>query len=111
MNDHISREQALQFISGDLSATMKDAFLAHIDECDACLSLMDQIWADTLHQLPPAEIPDLGPHRAKDMEGQIFRRIHAMEVGIQALLIAFMGPLKVLKCLFEPISRQLIKPK
>ena len=103
MNDHITREQALQFISGDLSGKSRDGLLAHIDTCEACLSLMDQIWAGTLHQL---EIPDLGSHRAKDVERQIFRRIHAMEVGKQALRLAFMGPLTVLRGLFEPIRRQ-----
>jgi hypothetical protein len=111
MNDHITREQALQFISGNLSMKTRDGLLAHIDTCDACLSLIDQIWADTLHQLPYAEIPVLGPHRAQDVERQIFRRIHAMEVGKQALRLAFMGPLTVLKGLLEPLSRQRKNPR
>lgn len=111
MNDHITREQVHQFISGELSVITRDGLLAHIDTCDACLSLLDHIWADTLHQLPHAEIPDIGPHRAQDVERKIFRRIHAMEVGKQALRLAFVGPLTVLKGLFEPISRIRRKPK
>ncbi|MGB2894535.1 MAG: zf-HC2 domain-containing protein [Anaerolineales bacterium] len=108
MNEHITSEQVIQFISGDLSAETRDGLLAHIDACDACLLLMDQIWADILHQL---EIPDLGSHRAKDVERQIFRRIHAIEVGKQALRLAFVGPLAVLKGLVEPFSRQRKNPK
>lgn len=111
MNDHITQEQAYQFISGELSVITRDGLLVHIDTCDTCLSLMDQIWADTLHQLPHAEIPDLGPHRAQDVERKIFRRIHAMEVGKQALRLAFVGPLTVLKGLCEPFSRKRKKTK
>lgn len=111
MNGHITRDQAVQFISGDISVKTRDGILAHIDTCDACLSLMDQIWADTLHQLPHAQIPDLGPHRAKDVERQIFRRIHAMDVGKQALRLAFMGPLTVLKGLLEPLNRRRKNPR
>ncbi len=111
MNGHITHDQALQFISGDLSVKTRDGILAHIDTCDACLSLMDQIWADTLHQLPHAQIPDLGPHRAKYVERQIFRRIHVMDVGKQALRLAFMGPLTVLKGLLEPLNRRRKNPR
>jgi len=111
MSDHISREEALQFISGDLSVNTRDSLLAHLDTCDACLSLMDQIWADTLQQLPHARIPDLGSQQAQDVERQIFRRIHVLEVGKQALRLAFIGPITVLKGLFEPFSRQRKNPR
>jgi len=100
MNEHIAPEAMERLVNGLASEEERERWLLHLDQCDQCLASIDQHWAMHFKRGGTQSTPNLESARVHDIEGRILRRIHAAEAGKQALRLALVGPLALLKGLF-----------
>ena len=100
MNEHITNEAIQRLVNGLASEEESERWLLHMDQCEQCLAIMDQHWAMHLKHGGTPSIPNLESARVHNIEGRILQRIHATEAGKQALRLALVGPLALLKGLF-----------
>jgi hypothetical protein len=106
MNEHITPETIKDLVNGQSSEADRERWLMHMDQCEQCLASMDQHWATPFGGDAPPLIPNLDVSQARSIEGRILRHIHATEVGKQALRLALVGPVTLLKGLFGTTRRR-----
>ena len=105
MNEHLTPEAFECLVNGQCNESDIERLLMHLDQCEPCLTRMDQHWSRYLNQGANPSIPNLESSQVHAIEGRILRRIHAVDVCKQALRIALVGPLTLLKGLFGTSRR------
>ena len=54
-NNHLSPEKGQSYIQFELNEDENERIIAHLSECDACLSLVDAEWTDESQPAPNLE--------------------------------------------------------
>ena len=106
MNEHLSPEAIASLVHGQASEEDIERWLMHIDQCEPCLTSMVQHWARQFGQGASPSIPNLETSQVRAIEGRILRRIHASEIGKQALRLVLVGPITLLCGLFGTTRRK-----
>lgn len=96
MNDHLTIELIDRLILGLATDSELDQWLAHLEQCDECLDVVDQTWSLTRNSKDDL-IPNLDPRRMKEVRTHMFRRIHQLEVLKESLRFIALGPLAFLQ--------------
>ena len=96
---HPTPDTLESLVAGRLDKLETDAVIAHLSECEACLSIADGIW----HQHLDDDIPDLTREATGRMESILRRRIHRSELGGEATRLGTQGLLLVIMALLRPL--------
>lgn len=79
MRDHPDNLRA--FVNGQLNEAETDIILNHLAECDQCLRIVDQLWAEYPTDLAYKAIPELDPITAKRLEKRLVKQIHRSDLS------------------------------
>jgi hypothetical protein len=76
---HPSLKTLESFVAACLAAAEAEAVIVHLSECEQCLSIANQLWAERLDAGAHPSIPDLMSETVKRAEQKLRRRIRRSE--------------------------------
>ncbi len=99
---HFSRDLLERYVSGQLSETESESITSHLAECEACLSLTDQLWTRQPIGEALLDNPDLDTDTASRLERKLVARIHRSNLGSAVTRLGTQGFLSVAFGLLRP---------
>jgi anti-sigma factor RsiW len=90
-DEHISAQNLQALFSGGLTDAAAEIVIAHLAACDRCLTLADELWAETAART----IPDFDHERATRVEGRLRQNIYRSNLGGQVVRLGTQGLLRV----------------
>ncbi len=99
------------FVAGILSPTDAEQVLLHLETCERCLSLTEQMWETTplVGTLAAAadETTEIEQERARRIEARVMNQIHRSDVAGRALWLGTQGFAQVSFALLRPLLEKL----
>ena len=102
-SNHITRERLEHFVSGRLTDHESDQVMAHLAECDVCLSSTDELWASQPVGEAVSYIVDLDADTATRVERKLVRKIHRSNMTGSVVRLGTQGFLSVMLGLLRPL--------
>jgi len=89
-NEH--PDNLAEFVEGVLSDDEASQIITHLGECEACLDIVDTLWADNRSlDMDKQEIPSLDQLALARVEGRVLRQIHRSDLSGRALWFGTAG--------------------
>lgn len=90
------------YLDGVLTPADIAAVESHLESCDECLALLDDIWGVRLKGLAELEEPALPDATAWTIENRLLNQIHRSDLGGQAIQLGTRGFFQVLLAMIKP---------
>jgi hypothetical protein len=89
--------------AGHLTGAKFDVVIAHLLECEPCLAMADRLWDEHLAEIADADIPDLDPEVAEQVEQGLWRRLRRSDLGGEMVRLSTSLLLSVCVALLQPL--------
>lgn len=100
-----------QFVAGTLSETETEQVLSHLETCERCLTVTEQLWETTplLGTLAATgdQSAEMEQERAQRIEQRVLNQIHRSDVAGRALWLGTQGFAHVSFALLRPLLEKL----
>lgn len=100
-----------QFVAGTLSSEETEQILAHLDTCERCLGITEQMWEATPLLGSLAETgevtAEMEEDRAQRIEQRVLNQIHRSDIAGRALWLGTQGFAQVSFALLRPLLEKL----
>jgi anti-sigma factor RsiW len=91
-----------QFVNGTLDSATTIEVMQHMAECDACLEIVDRLWAEKPSALAVSADLDLDKQTARKIERKLLKRINRSNLGGSIVNFGIGGFANVLLAVIRP---------
>lgn len=90
------------YLNGTLTPDESTDVETHLESCDECLALLDDIWGIRLTKAVDLEEPAMPDSTARAIENRLLNQIHRSDLGGQAIQLGTRGFFQVLLAIIKP---------
>lgn len=91
-----------EFVAGELNEKENNMVTQHVAECEACLTYLDELWANLDLNWAETDIPELEPQTVYQLEQRLFRQIHRSSLGANTIWLGTKGIFEVFCAILKP---------